>query len=228
MPDASDHLRLERRRKLLNLARKVNPGPTTPTRMTPISHVSVKPCYSPAEMAAILRVSWVQPTENLQRWLALIVALGAGAGLDSPDLRYLWVRHITDRRAHGIWIDVPGPRPRTVVVRQPYEALLRSALYGRKPDGLAIGRVLGRRNITSHTIKRAALYKIPHIEQSRLRSTWLADLMTDPVPIGLLLKTAGLKSARTLIELLPHLEPWLAHKDLAVNDPAAILRGGAA
>jgi len=28
-------------------------------------------------------------------------------------------------------------------------------------------------------VENAALYNVPHIEQSRLRATWLADLMTD-------------------------------------------------
>ena len=49
--------------------------------------------------------------------------------------------------------------------------------------------------------------------------------MTDTVPIGVLLNAAGLKSARTLVDLVPHLGPWLEHKGLST--PAAdALRGG--
>jgi hypothetical protein len=50
--------------------------------------------------------------------------------------------------------------------------------------------------------------------------------MTDAVPIGVLLQAAGLKSARTLVDLMPHVGPWLEHKGLTA--PAAdALRGGA-
>ena len=43
------------------------------------------------------------------------------------------------------------------------------------------------------------------IEQSRLRATWLARLMTAAVPLQVVLTAAGLRSARTLADLLPHL-----------------------
>jgi hypothetical protein len=43
--------------------------------------------------------------------------------------------------------------------------------------------------------------------------------MADTVPIGVLLRAAGLKSARTLVDLVPHLSPWLEHKGLTA--PAA-------
>lgn len=47
-----------------------------------------------------------------------------------------------------------------------------------------------------------------------MRATWLADLMTDSIPIAVILQAAGLKSARTLVDLLPHLGPWCELKRL--------------
>ncbi|MHB1614538.1 MAG: hypothetical protein ACYCYA_09515 [Actinomycetes bacterium] len=56
-----------------------------------------------------------------------------------------------------------------------------------------------RRNTAARAVENAALYNVPHIVPARLRATWLADLMTDAVPIGLILQAAGLRSARTLV-----------------------------
>lgn len=225
MPGASDALKAERRRRLLALARAVNPGPTAPAKLAPIGHSAIKPCYTPAEAAAIRRVATSQPTAARTRDLSAVVGLGAGAGLDSVDLRHLKVRDIKDLGEQGLVVHVGGPRPRLVPVRRTYEDLVRSAIAGRAATALVIGVKKDRRNTAARAAEGAALIGVPHIEPSRLRATWLADVMTDSIPIGLILQAAGLKSARTLSELLPHLTPWLDHKGLRVDSDA--LRGGA-
>jgi hypothetical protein len=48
--------------------------------------------------------------------------------------------------------------------------------------------------------------------------------MTDSIPLAVILQAAGLKSARTLAELQPHLGPWLEHKGLT-QAPHTGLRG---
>ena len=48
--------------------------------------------------------------------------------------------------------------------------------------------------------------------------------MTDTIPLAVILQAAGLKSARTLSELQPHLGPWLTHKGLTATD-TTVLRG---
>jgi hypothetical protein len=222
MAEESDHLRAERRRRLLALARTANPGPEVPQTLTPIPHSSVKPCYTPAELAIIKRACHVQPTEARRRDLASVVALGAGAGLDSVDLRDLFTEHLQDDAEDGILVHVQGPRPRIVPVRVAFEDLLRGAIAGRADGGL-IGTKQDRRNTAARAVERAALHNVPHIEPSRLRATWLADLMTDPIPIAVILQAAGLKSARTLSELQPHLDAWAAHKGL--SGTATRLRG---
>lgn len=214
MAEMGDHLRAERRRRLLTLARSANPGPDVPARLTPISHSAVKPCYTPVELAAIARVSLVQPTEARRRDLACVVALGAGAGLDSVDMRDVMTDDVEDL---GIRVHVHGPRPRVVPVRKHFESLLRTAVEGRPPGELVLGQKQDRRNTAARATERAALYNVPHIEPARLRATWLADLMTDPIPLAVILQAAGLKSARTLSELLPHLNAWLEHKGLDSN-----------
>lgn len=224
MTEETEHNRAERRRRLLALARTANAGPYVPPKLTPIAHSSVKPCYSPAELAVITRAARVQPTAARQRDLAIVVALSGGAGLDSVDLRDLLTDHVEDLGEAGICIHVQGPRPRVVVLRRAFESLLRDALKGMPAGRLLIGRKQDRRNTAARATERAALHNVPHIEPARLRATWLADLMTDSIPLAVILQAAGLKSPRTLAELQPHLGPWLEHKGLT-EPPSTGLRG---
>lgn len=213
---ASDRLRAERRRRLLWLATQTNPGPTVPARLAPIGHSAVKAPYTPAEMAVIRRVTLEQPTGARRRNLAAVVGLGAGCGGDSVDLRHLLNKHVT--LEHGGWkVAFQRPRPRIVICRAAYEPLLAAASGGR-PDELFYGLKEDRRNLGARAVDNGALHGCPHIEPGRLRSTWLADLMTDPVPVGVILKAAGLRTARSLAELLPHLDPWIEAKGLTGID----------
>jgi hypothetical protein len=228
MAEADDHLRAERRRRLLSVARAANPGPDVPAKLTPIGYSSIKPCYTPAQLAVIVRACQVQPTAARQRDLAIVVALAAGAGLDSVDMRDQRTNHIEDLAEDGIRIHVQGPRPRTVILRAGLEPLLRTAI-AVIPDGeLVLGRKQDRRNTAARAVERAALHNVPHIKPARLRATWFADLMTDPIPLAVILQAAGLKSARTLSELHPHLGPWLEHKNLTqveTTTTTGLLRG---
>ena len=211
-----DHLRAERRRRLLWLATQVNPGPTTPSRLSPIGHAAVKAPYTPAEMTTIRRYAMEQPTAAKRRNLCAVVGIGAGCGGDSPDLRSVLKRHVNKTEA-GIFVAFQQPRPRVVVCRAAYEALLDVAAVGAA-DSLLYGVKADRRNIGARAVDDATLHGCPHIEPSRLRSTWLADLMTDPIPLAVILKAAGLRSARSLAELVPHLGPWMELKDLTPID----------
>ena len=42
--------------------------------------------------------------------------------------------------------------------------------------------------------------------QSRLRATWLATLMCEPIPLITVLRVAGLATARTLSDLAPYIQ----------------------
>jgi len=59
------------------------------------------------------------------------------------------------------------------------------------------------------------------IQQGRLRNTWLATLMCEPIPLAAILHAAGLQSARTLSELAAYLPA------LAVDSAPKSLRGAA-
>lgn len=202
--------------RLRALARKVNPGMDAPSRAVSLGHQSVKPPYPPEEEAAITRYALRQRHPATRRQLCIAVGLCGGAGGDSVDLRHARRHHI-EVTPDGIVVNFPGGRPRRVVVRRTYEALVFAGIEGLKPGQLLIGTAVGRRNIVASIVERAELHGAPHIEASRLRTTWLAWLMTRPVPLNVILDAAGLQTARTLCDLLAY---------LPAGDPTA-LRDGA-
>ena len=222
----SDANRAERRRRLLWLASNVNPGPATPAKLAPIAHRAIKPPYGPKERATVLRAARTQPNERSGRQFQAAVALGFGAGADSVDLRHLWVRDILDHGHDGLTVTFHGERARTVWVRRVAEDLLRIAVAHRGPDELVIGQKLERRNTATRLLDAGVVYKGPKLDQARMRATWLADLMTDPIPVAIILQAAGLRSARSLVDVLPHLEPWRQTKNLPATSED-VLRGGA-
>lgn len=205
MPTSSEKSRADRRARLRWLADQVNPS-QAPDRGVPVARPSIKPPYTIAEMAHLVRVASTQPSAEKARQASLCIGLGAGAGLDAPDLRRLRREHITDDASGGLTVHVPGGNPRNVPVMHRYATLVRYGVAGIDPGQLLLGRVEERRNITGHAMAElVTLGDCPRIEQSRLRATWLATLMSQPVPLGVLLNAAGLRSARTLPDLLPYL-----------------------
>lgn len=204
------------RSRLRALATKVNTGADAPARAASLGRQAIKPPYTPHEEAVIARFALRQRHAGTRRQLCAAVGIAGGAGGDSVDLRPLCRKHI-EVSDNGIAVHFSGPRPRTVIVRRDYERLVFAGIEGLKPHQLLLGRELGRRNIVGGIVERADLEGAPHIEASRLRSTWLAWLATRPVPLNVILDAAGLKSARTLCDLLPY---------LPAVDPASILRDG--
>lgn len=197
--------RKDYRWRLRSLAHHANPGPDAP-RHEPVGYASVKPNYTDREMADIRFIALNQRTPRLRRQLCACVGLGRGAGLDASDIRDLYRRDVDDLGADGIRVNVHGKRPRTVWVRREWEDLVRVGIDGLTPGRLVLGRKKDRRNLVGKIVEQADLLgDAPHIEQNRLRATWLVDLMTDHVPIAVILQAAGLESARTITDLYGHL-----------------------
>ena len=147
------------------------------------------------------------------------MGLGLGAGLDAQDFNDLRTQHIEDRGDDGIIVKVPGPHGRSVPVRRRYEDLVRRGLDGVQPGHLIVGSRTNRRRATNIVYQQAvALGAAPEMLQSRMRTTWLADLMVNPVPLAAILNAAGLKSARTLTEIAGMIDVQLDGDSLRGTD----------
>ena len=197
----------EVRSRLRSLAEQANPA-LAAVPSPAFTHQSVKPPYDPEEEArmrrAVLRYRQASP---LRPKLCLIVGLSCGAGLDASDFRPLGYEHITDLgEEDGIRVDVPGSKARTVWVRATYEPLVRAGLGdGTNRRGRVIGGQETNRNSVASVIDNAKFHgDVPHIEVGRLRSTWMVWAMARNLPLPLILEAAGLKSARSLTELVEY------------------------
>ena len=186
-------------------------------RPAPIAYQPVASPYSPAECAAFVRLARHQPSPARRRELSFVVGLGLGAGLDGRDLRHIARDGFSDvdlgETSPGLSVTVAGgDRPRSVVVRRAYEPLVREALAShdaarRGRTAPVLGRSQARRNITTPVMTHAVTARAAEtvaIEVNRLRATWLVAAMCAPVPLGTLLAAAGLRSARSLCDLLAH------------------------
>jgi hypothetical protein len=159
-------------------------------------------------MVAIGRAARRQRHERIRQQLCAIVGLAAGAGLDPSDLRPLRARDIVDLGIEGIDVHVPahGNRAaRVVPVRRTYEALVREGIAGYRPSDLVIGKQVDRRNVTTGIIDAAELFDVEHLDASRLRSTWLAWIVTQPISLRAVMDAAGLKTARSITEIIADL-----------------------
>jgi hypothetical protein len=190
-------------------------------------HAPVAPPYTPAKCAELAWLATSQPTAAKERNACYLLGLTLGAGLSSPDLRGVRRCHITERAtpgeaAHLTVTVIGGDAPRTVPIRRQYEPLVRRALELSAmdpPDALVLGRNETRRNVTvvaRHGIVTAEYGEVISIEPNRLRTTWLFACMNAAIPLADLLRLAGLRSARSLTDLLALCPP---------GDPDTIARG---
>jgi hypothetical protein len=192
-----------KRSKLRALARTVNPEKNVEALGARFGHTDVKPPYTQEDVYWITRrISQVRkPTTR--RAIQTAVALGLGAGLTTGDLQPLTRGNIDDQGDTGICITITGRNPRTIWLRHEYEEMLREGISHLS----AGGRILGLRH---HKDTVRDLYRNiqptgsgPTVVQSRLRNTWLAHLMCEPIPLVTVMRVAGLATARTLTDLAP-------------------------
>jgi len=194
----------QRLRRLKSLASHLNPGITAPPQVAPVGHKAVSDPYTYIEMAAITRIASTQQNESITRQLAFILGACRGAGAGVTDLRDLRRNDIDDRGVDGIYITLGvGERKRTIPVRLDWEDYMRRGISGLSATSLAIGTVRNRKNIAGEVLGRAvALGKdAPHIEAGRLRTTYIAELMSEAIPVQVILNATGLVGARTLTDL---------------------------
>lgn len=206
---APDGTRATVRSKLRRGVKRLAPDLAGPV----ISYQPVKGPYSSFECASLVRLARNQPTSVTRRGVSSIVALGLGAGLSPQEQKAVTPQHVLEIDMGdgelALFVEVEGPRARTVVVRAEYEELLREVLAlhkkeGRRCSSPLYGKSVTRHNVTTSVTRRAktALGMGIELDAARLRSTWLVACMSAPVPLGALLRASGLRSARSLVDLV--------------------------
>lgn len=215
-PLVSNRTHSERIVRLRTMASTINPGPTAPPRLVAGKQVRNKPPYVAREDAALIRWAKGQSSAKRSAQLQLILGLARGAGASSADLRKVRQAHILDRGEEGIDVTLgDGATERTVPVRRAYETLVRNGLAGAPRCGLLFGSA---KNAINHIVEQSECLStdVPRLEVSRLRTTWLAELMTLPIPLSTLMAAAGLQSARAFADV------WEAQRDAGIATDAEL------
>lgn len=224
MPDLRPETRATYRANMRAIARAVNPHNNAPVAIGRSQHKDLRPPYSPGEVKQLLWLAGQVTNKRLRAVTITVMLLGVGAGLDSRDLAAIRPDHITDLGADGILITVRGPRPRKVWLLRAFEEPLRAAVSTLSPKRYLLApdsKNTVSKNYLSSLYRRLHTMDTeqPVVEQARLRATWLTALMCIPVPLSVLLNAAGLESARSLVDLLPHARKY------SEVDAARFLRG---
>jgi len=156
------------------------------------------------------------------------MALGLGVGLDSPEVIPLRVHDV--RRTSGgkgpVVVATRGTRKREILCRRPWENVLAAA--ADRIDTTGTARYLFRPNcgsrgtntVTNFLARTQPSPNVPRLVMGRLRSTWLAELFEERLPITVIVAAAGVDTLHGLSRILPHL------RSVSADEAARLLRGG--
>lgn len=205
LPRQSEDGRALRARRLMNLASEINPGPDAPPRLIVSGHQPVKPPYDQAEEATIIRVASTQRRREVRKRALLAIGLARGAGASPSDLRHVLGADVSDRAEAGIFVTLgSGEKRRTIPVRRRYEDLVRQGMVGVKPSQPALGTAKNAVNGLLQSLESLTADNRTW-DVRRLRTAWIADLMTEPIPLSTLLAAAGLRGPRTIADVYEYL-----------------------
>lgn len=208
LPGAEESSRATARSILRSIATHAGLSPDAPVKAPPIAHWEISPPYQAHEITTFRRRIDLVTDVRIRRRVQTAFALGLGAGLEARDLRDLTRAHVDDLGDDGIRIDVPGERPRTAWLRQDCEDLLREGISTLTRNEHILGRPNAGKDILVDLYENArSLRGDRKIQQRRLRNTWIATLMCEPIPLWTVMRAAGLTSARSLSDLAQFLEP---------------------
>jgi hypothetical protein len=209
MTEATDSSRRTRRANLRFMARTL--GLRLLPEPPPISRSGPALPYSRAEIDAYLSLAHHQPSSR-RRVLESMIGLGAGAGLDGHDMRYVTGDDVI-WRSGGLLVVVGQGRERTVPVMQQYRQLVAVCAACAGKAYMVGGLSPVRKNVTTPVLERTrGGAHLERLSVARLRSTWLSHQL-EAIGFHGLMAAAGLKSSQRLFELAAALEP-LAEDEL--------------
>lgn len=227
-PHLGEGTRGNYRTRLLRLREIVLGGECRTGKPTKLSASTPNRPYSRTEIADLWGWAGSQPTEELRWGCKTLMALGLGAGLDSPEVIPLRAHDVRGSTAGGpVVIATRGARERLILCRRPWEGVLASAGERLAANGTA--QYLFRPNcfsrgtntVTNFLARTQQNPHVPRLVMGRLRSTWLAELFEERLPITVIVAAAGVDTLHGLSRILPFLSP------VPADEAARLLRGGA-
>ena len=134
----------------------------------------------------------------------LMLAVGFGAGLDASDCRQTYGTSVHVVEGVPV-VDFGPPRPRRVVLRARWADIALDAAAAMGDQLVSGGYDSARTNIYSKQADRFNRGSAVRLRASRVRNTWLLDLLNDGVHINVVRDAAGVKELHTVERLLDHM-----------------------
>ncbi|WP_196450583.1 hypothetical protein [Planomonospora sp. ID82291] len=196
------------RSRLLRLREAVLGGECATGRPVKLSASTASRPYAPTELAALWAWAGGQPTAQLRQGCQVLLALGRGCGLDTPEIVPLRAHDVRRPGSGAVVVAVRGRRSRLVVCRRAWEPVLAEAarLDGQTAYLFRPGHhARGKNTVTGFLARTHPAPAAPALKMSRLRAGWLVELMETGVPLPVIVAAAGLDSLHALSRLLPFL-----------------------
>lgn len=204
---------------LLAIANALMPGTSGP-KLTAMHKRTIQAPYIAKEIKSFELWARGQNTALLRHRGSLLVALCAGAGLSTGELRTL-NRHDIVVDDDGVLVQVRGTRARTVPVLREWESWVAASVSAFPSTQLLWGgkRTVGSANMVNEFTDRASGISP---KAARLRSTWIVTHLRKGTPAKELMLAGGIAKFENLDQYLAFVEPadLLSHR--------AFLRGGEA
>ena len=189
--------------RLRRIARSVTVAAPWPAPPAKTGRATISPPYSTAEVAALWSDAQHQSTGFRRHAMAALLTLTLGAGLRPGEIFTVTADNLSDQDG-VLAVSVAGTSARCIPVRVHYADRLRSLANkaGAGPIVLSQRQGRDRANALLSTFDQST--RSPALSMTRLRATWLAEVLATPIIVADLLAVAGIGSARALSDVLSH------------------------
>ncbi|OLT17498.1 hypothetical protein BJF80_16920 [Serinicoccus sp. CUA-874] len=158
------------------------------------------PPYSDVELALLATLADGQPTSRVRDAAAAILALGLGCGFRSREIIYSRAGDI-EPGPDFVTVTTYGEAPRRVPVLPRYAPLLRK-LSTRSPDA----RLVPGGDRLDNVMKKFRKVGGITIQPTRMRTTWLVDVLNAGVTVPELLVVSGMSTTHSLLRYAEFLD----------------------
>ena len=181
----------------------VNPH-AWPRQPKPLTRAPLLECYTPQEEAGYIDAAALPGLNNPEgcRWVA---GAALGAGMNGRDLAAAHIEDVHELDNGGLAVQVRGPNPRLVPIRDSCTDLVREAVSiveRRRPHASRRFILAANRCAASQLANRVTIGRDRGLALRRARNTWLAAHLRAETPLVALHKMAGPLDVATLNGLL--------------------------
>ncbi|QBJ91426.1 hypothetical protein D0Z67_14790 [Streptomyces seoulensis] len=180
--------------------------------------------YTQPEQAQLYATARAQPTDELRYNCLLLLALGFGCALDSPEIIPLRTHDVREAPNGAVAVAVRGPRARVVLCRTAWAPVLTEATAWASRPGQArylfrpSSYARGTNTVTNFLARTKKPPGTPPLVIGRARATWLVDAIEARMHLPTLMAAAGLTTLRSIDRVLPHV------RNLSPDQAAAALK----